>query len=147
MALICLTGVNNNSQMSKSAGNVGSVIWISETSHTYGTITQLLPPQPQPRHHIMICGSGTDSEISLCGSIRPPLMYNSSFTTTSSPRTLTFSIRAFTYVTPSTHVSYVQTCVLFVLYLYLTVTICGTKSDGNLKIFNWKLFYNGESHK
>jgi len=45
---------------------------------------------------MMICGSGTDSEISLCGSIRPPLMYSSSLTTTSSPRTLTFSMRAFT---------------------------------------------------
>lgn len=46
--------------------------------------------------YIMICGSGTDSEISLCGSIRPPLMYSSSLTMTSSPSTLTFSIRAFT---------------------------------------------------
>ena len=45
--------------------------------------------------HMIICGSGTDSEISLCGSIRPPLMYSSSFTTTSSPRTDTFSIRAY----------------------------------------------------
>jgi hypothetical protein len=44
--------------------------------------------------YMMICGSGTDSDISLCGNIRPPFMYSSSLTSTSSPSTETFSILA-----------------------------------------------------
>ena len=64
---------------------------ILSVSHWPAAMKQTVHPG-----YMMICGSGTDSEISLCGSIRPPLMYSSSFTTTSSPSTLTFSMRAST---------------------------------------------------
>lgn len=43
----------------------------------------------------MICGSGEESEIDLWGRIRPPLIYNSSLTITSSPSTDTPSIRTY----------------------------------------------------
>lgn len=43
--------------------------------------------------HIIICGSGTEVEILLCGKTCPPLIYNSSFTITSSPNTVVPSIR------------------------------------------------------
>lgn len=41
----------------------------------------------------MTCGSGTDAAMDLCGRTCPPLMYISSFTITSSPSTVLFSIR------------------------------------------------------
>lgn len=43
--------------------------------------------------HMMICGSGTDAPMDLCGRTWPPLMYISSFTITSSPSTVVFSMR------------------------------------------------------
>lgn len=42
---------------------------------------------------MIICGSGTDVAIFLCGNTCPPLIYVSSFTITSSPKTVTPSIR------------------------------------------------------
>lgn len=42
---------------------------------------------------MIICGSGTDVAILLCGSTWPPLIYNSSLTITSSPSTVIPSIR------------------------------------------------------
>ena len=44
---------------------------------------------------MMMEGSGTESPMDLCGRMRPPLMYSSSLTITSSPSTDTFSMRTF----------------------------------------------------
>lgn len=44
------------------------------------------------QYHIIICGSGTEDAIFLCGNTCPPLMYISSFTITSSPKTVVPSI-------------------------------------------------------
>lgn len=44
------------------------------------------------QYHIIICGSGTDVAIFLCGNTCPPLMYISSLTMTSSPNTVVPSI-------------------------------------------------------
>lgn len=53
---------------------------------------------------MIICGSGDESEMDLCGSILPPLIYNSSLTITSSPSTDTPSIR--TYKNKKKRISY-----------------------------------------
>lgn len=56
--------------------------------------------------HIMICGSGTEVEMLLCGKTCPPLIYSSSFTITSSPRTVVPSIlthRPTTLLQPTMH--------------------------------------------
>lgn len=43
--------------------------------------------------YIIICGSGTDRAMDLCGNTWPPFTYSSSLTITSSPRTVQFSMR------------------------------------------------------
>ena len=48
--------------------------------------------------YMMICGSGTETTMDLCGSMRAPLIYSSSWIRTSSPKTETFSIRTYRWV-------------------------------------------------
>jgi len=84
------TGFVNN----RSSNNVSHIKNNDKVNKKIGRLlSSSIQTQIMISGHIIICGSGTEVEMLLCGKTCPPLIYNSSFTITSSPNTVVPSIR------------------------------------------------------